>query len=141
MPLTAQQVADRYASGMGGAGQRYKEGVAAFQGDPCALAADAADHWQAQVSSPAAKTNFVNGLRKPGAGESWRKNSMEIGAARLQSGAQKGKPKYMAALNVLLPAAERSKAAAREMRKNGTDWLERVRQNGEIMKQAFGKPS
>lgn len=94
MPSPADAAA-RWAQQLGGARQRYVDGVNAVKVAPGTLAARAADTWANNVV--AAKPRFVANSQKVTLSD-WQAAAGSKGADRLASGAQAAQPKMEAAL-------------------------------------------
>ena len=122
MAKTAQQMADAYKQAMQSptTAQRYKDGIAGYNGNPMAAAAqpDAqqryAQNTQAAVASGkmAAKLNAVPV-------QTWKDNAMNVGAARLTSGAQKAMSKVQAHFSKWAPIYQQCSDAVKNMPKGG----------------------
>src|SRR5881397_3374079 len=101
---TVQAAADAYASGASGAGAKWQEGAARFDGDPTALAAQRLDkakqNYNAAIDSgrvaralaAAGKQGWLAGINRPEAVTSYTAGT---------SG--KGKAKWAAAMNTWFP--------------------------------------
>jgi hypothetical protein len=94
MPTPADAAA-RWAQQLGGAAQRYTDGVNAVKVAPGTLAARAADTWA--NNTIAAKARFTANSQKVTLSD-WQAAASGKGAARLASGAQAAQPKMEAAL-------------------------------------------
>ena len=122
MAKSAQQMADAYKQAMQSpqTAQRYKDGIAGYNGNPMAAAAapDAqaryAQNTQAAVSSGkmAAKLNAVPV-------QTWKDNAMNVGAARLTSGAQKAMSKVQQHFQKWQPIYQQCSDAVKGMPKGG----------------------
>lgn len=100
--IDAQKAAERWAQGMSGASTKYKEGVAGFQGNPMALAAANKQGWLNGIQEAFNSGKWERGLLRQPA-QYWRDQAMNVGAARLGTGAQAAKPKVQAFLASFLP--------------------------------------
>lgn len=122
MALTADQIVTSWTTAMGSAttAQRYKDGINAYNGNPMALAA-----------SPDAEQRYINGVtnsvtsgRRAAALNAasptvWKTNAINIGAQRLQSGGQKGKARYQAAMQKWAPIYANIASTVASMPKGG----------------------
>lgn len=95
MPIrvTPDVAAQRWVSGMQGAGQRYSDGVDSVSTNPAAKAAAAVDTWATNVAN--SRDRFVRGLNAVSL-ESW-KAAAKAGASNLGSGASRKQDKFLSA--------------------------------------------
>lgn len=87
--------ASKWQSNLTNSTAAIKAGVQAVTVSPTATAAAAADKWQAKLTSPDAKTKFVNSLKNVSLSD-WQNSMINTGIGRIASGAQKGVTKYTA---------------------------------------------
>lgn len=122
MAMSADQIVSSWTTAMGSAqtAQKYKDGINNYQGNPMALAAstDAEQRYIAGVQ------NSVNSGRRAAALNAasptvWKTNAVNIGAQRLQSGGQKGKARYQAAMQKWAPIYANISQTVSQMPKGG----------------------
>lgn len=89
---SASDVAAKWRSGMSGAGEAFKRGVAAVTESPCAAAAARADAYQEGVARAVAERRYQDSLSSVTL-EDWKKAMINKGATRLTSGAAEAEPK------------------------------------------------
>ena len=101
MPKSADQIVSNWTAAMASpqTAKRYTDGVNAFNGNPMALAA-----------TPEAEARYIQGINdavqsgrraaalNAASPAQWKANCVNVGAQRLQSGAQKGKANYATAM-------------------------------------------
>lgn len=102
MALTAEQVAQKWGRNFGGSRQSYIDGINAVTESPTARAAARAEHWQQQVSSSDALSRYRAGLNRVTL-QQWKAAAVEVGAARLTAGAERGQMKMAAFMREFLP--------------------------------------
>lgn len=100
MPTPAE-AAQKWATALPAAQQRYIDGVNAVQVAPGTLAARAAPTWAANTA--AAQPKFARNSAAVSL-QSWQQSTTTKGAQRLSSGAQAAQPKMEQALAKLFPA-------------------------------------
>lgn len=98
--LTADQVANKWATNTGAATQAYTDGVNAVTVAPGQAAARQADLWAQNTA--AAKSKYAANSAKVSLAD-WQASATGKGAARLASGVQAAQPKMQAAMQKLLP--------------------------------------
>lgn len=87
-------LAAKYSSRASNAATDYANGVASTSGQASA-AVSAADTWQASVTAPSAKAQFVKKLNAAG-DAAWQAGVKNKGASRYPQGVQTGAPKWAA---------------------------------------------
>lgn len=130
---TAQQMADKWASRMAGAGQAYQDGIGGVTESPTAAAAAKLDKALANYTESITSGRMaaaLNGVTLA----SWKAAAV-AGASRLTSGAAKGKPKMLKAQQVLIPYQQQAAAAAKAA---GDDPVARFTAAMNVMKSAKG---
>lgn len=99
---TPDQVAENWARGMQGAGERIRQGVAAVTVAPTEKAIQAIPRMVEGVQRAAADGSIERGLRRVTL-EDWRRQMTEVGIGRVGTGAQAAKPKFREFMGELLP--------------------------------------
>lgn len=114
--LSPQDVANSWVSGMQGASEKMKRGVAAVTESPMAQAAAAVDLWQQQVSSDATRQKYLRGLGRVSL-EEWKNMMATKGIARAASGATAARSKVEQFMADFLPFVNGVAASVRQMPK------------------------
>lgn len=130
--LNPSDVASAWVSGMSGASEKVKRGVAAVNESPTAAAARAVDFWQSQVSSDQARQKYIRGLGRVSL-EEWRTQMMNKGVSRMGAGAQAARSKFESFMSEFLPFVQSVSERVRQMPKNSLEdriqrMVEQVRQ-------------
>jgi hypothetical protein len=97
-----QDVAQNWASKLGGATQKIANGVANPKRSPTQSAAAAADKWQARLADPATKAKFISSLGRVSTAD-WQAAMTSKGIPRIPSGANAAIPKFTTFLSSFLP--------------------------------------
>lgn len=119
---TAQQAVSNWVAAMGSptTSQKYKDGINGFNGNPMALAA-----------TPEAMDAYLNGVQRSitsgkrakslndASPATWKNNAINVGAARLASGATKSQQKYAQKIAPYAAVWPQMRAAARALPKGG----------------------
>lgn len=140
---TAQQAADNWKNAMANpaTAQRYKDGIANFQGNPMALAATN-DAQQRYMQNTAAAVTSGRMAAKLNATDpnTWRSNAQNFGAQKLAMGGQKGYAKAQKAFAMLAPIWGQMRSAVQGMPKGGLqNALARQAAALTVLMQATGK--
>lgn len=100
--------------------QKYKDGINGFNGNPMALAAtpEAMQAYLDGVQRSIASGKRANSLNQASAA-TWKNNAINVGAARLASGATKSQAKYAAKIAPYAAVWPQMRAAARALPKGG----------------------
>jgi hypothetical protein len=100
--------------------QKYKDGVSRYNGNPMAQAAspEATQRYLNRVQESVASGKRQNRLNATPA-DRWKQNSVNIGAAAMSTGAQKGKAKVMEAAQKWAPIYAQASAEVAAMPKGG----------------------
>ncbi len=110
MPMpTAAQVADNWARGMQGAGERIRQGVDAVTEAPTERAARSIGRMVEGIQRAAQDGTIERGLRRVTL-EDWRTAMKDKGIGRIGTGATAAKPKFQQFMGDLLPFIESNKA-------------------------------
>ena len=118
MALSAQQVTDKWATGLGRATEAIKMGINAVTEAPSAAAVrnkagylqgvqDNADKWSRNLGNVTL--------------ESWKRAALDVGIARLASGVTKGKGKMQSFMEQWLPYEDGLKARLAQIPKGGIE--------------------
>jgi hypothetical protein len=109
MPLTKQQIADKWSSNLAGSSSRYIAGIQNTDVHPGEKAAEAAERMVAELQRQLASGELQAKMRGYSM-ETWKQNAVTIGAPRLASGAQKGKPKFERFIGQFMDHLDRNKS-------------------------------
>lgn len=100
--------------------KKYQQGIQGFQGNPMALAATP-QAMQAYLDG--VQMSITSGKRAKSLNAAsvatWQQNAVNVGAARLSSGATKAQPKYLAKIAPYAAVWPQMRAAARALPKGG----------------------
>lgn len=120
MPLTAQQVAEKWSRNLGQATESIRAGINSVTVSPPQKAAASADLWQQRVSAPETKAKFI---RRAGAVDlqAWKQAALDKGVNRIASGAQTATPKMAAFMTQWLPFVNSVAERVRAMPKNNLE--------------------
>lgn len=134
--LSAQQIADKYASKAGAAGGDYKNGIQNTNVNPMQLAVAQqgvmVSKWNEAISSG----RWANRMNSVGV-DQWKNAAMTKGAQNYQTGIQAGKQKYLNAINYYAPIYQQIKDAVRQIpRDGGAGSLARVQLAMQTLQQA-----
>ncbi len=110
MAKSVQQIIQKWQQGMAQAGPAYTQGTGAVQQSPMAAAAAQAQKAQANYNNALSSGQWANSLNATPI--SYWKSQCAGAAAKLASGAQKGTPKYTAAITALQPVYQQMKQAS-----------------------------
>jgi len=136
MPLTPQQVADKWAARAAAAGAAYKDGIQNVTVAPGQLAVQNQSALLANFNEAVNSGRWARRTQAVSLGQ-WQQAAMGKGAANYGTGIQAGKSKYAAAIQYFLPIAQAASQAARAVpRDGGAGSLQRVAIVMEAMKQA-----
>jgi len=97
---TAEVATQRWADRLSGARSAYVTGIEAVTENPMLKAANSADLWLMRLQE--SKDKYIKSLKNVSF-DTWKKNSTDIGASRLVSGAEKGRPKFLEFMSRFLP--------------------------------------
>lgn len=100
--------------------QKYKDGINGFNGNPMALAAtpEAMQAYLDGVQRSITSGKRANSLNQASAA-TWKNNAINVGAARLASGATKSQGKYATKITPYATVWPQMRAAARALPKGG----------------------
>lgn len=118
MPLTSQQVADKWAKNLAMSTDSIKAGVNAVTTAPGEKAARNQIGYISGVNENADK--WARNVRRVTL-EEWRNATLNIGLQRLQTGTQKGKPRMEAFMQEWIPYEEQLKAKLASMPKGSLE--------------------
>jgi hypothetical protein len=134
--LSVDQIATKWSSKAGGAGNDYKNGIQGVQQAPgqAAVAAQGTmvAKWNESVQSGrwAARTGSVSL-------EQWKQQAMGKGAANYGNGISAGKQKYQAAIAYYAPYYQQAREAAKQFPRDGAGGsLARVQSTMQILQAA-----
>jgi hypothetical protein len=99
---TAASVAQRWASGMGSAGEKMKAGVQAVTEAPTARAARRQDAYLQGVQRAVSSGKYADALNRVTL-QDWQQSMLNKGINRVAAGATEGKPKFQAFMTEFLP--------------------------------------
>lgn len=116
MPMSPQDVANKWVQGLSGATEMIRRGVERVGEAPTAAAARQVDLWQSQVSSQQTREKFVRGLQRVSL-EDWRNAMLTKGVSRVATGAQASRTKFEQFMAEFLPFVEAIAARVRAMPK------------------------
>jgi hypothetical protein len=102
MPLTADQIAQKWANNLGAATTQIRTGVQAVTQSPTAAAANAVSLWQQKMALQSTAQKYVKGLNRTSL-QDWQNAMINKGLARIGSGAQAAIPKFTKFMNAFLP--------------------------------------
>ena len=116
--LTAQQIADKWASRAGSASTAYKDGIQQTNVNPMQLAvaqqANMVSKWNEAISS-GRWANRMNSVSP----ETWKQAAMTKGASNYTTGIQAGKQKFVTAMNYYAQVYASIKDAVRSIPRDG----------------------
>jgi len=134
--LSPQQIADKWASKAGAAGQDYKNGVQGVTTAPSQLAIQAQQQMVSNWNNAISSGQWANRLGAVSLG-AWQAAAMGKGAQNYGTGVQAGKAKFASAMQYYGPVAQQVKEAVRSVpRDGGAGSLERVRISMQMFKDA-----
>jgi len=102
MAKTPTQVAEKWASNLGAAGQAIKDGVNGVTTSPTALAAAAEARYISGVQAAVSNGKWQAGLARVTL-QDWKDSMLNKGVARIGPGATASKGKFAAFMTKLLP--------------------------------------
>ena len=134
----ADMATAHWKAGFSGSAQKYRDGVANYQGNPGDVAAqpDRIALYVQRTAEAANSGRFAAALTAPGVGQRWRENALKFGAANMANGAAKGEAKYKARYAALQSYYQRASDAANALPKG--DSLGRFTAAFNVMKSAKG---
>jgi len=113
-------VAARWASNLGGAVDKIRQGVQAVTTSPTQAAAAAGNLWQQRVADPATLQKFQRGLQRVSLTD-WQNAMLTKGVPRISTGAQAAKDKFTAFMTQFLPFVNNVAQGVRQMPKATLD--------------------
>ena len=102
MAKSPQQVADKWATNLGAAGQAIKDGVNSVTTAPTALAAAAESRYISGVQNAVTSGKWQAGLNRVTL-QDWKDTMLQKGLARVGPGAAAAKSKFASFMQQLLP--------------------------------------
>lgn len=118
MPLSAQQIADKWAARAGQAQGAYKDGINSVTTAPGQLAANNQAAMLANFNQ--AVTSGLWARRVAGITlEGWKQSALVKGAANYATGVAAGKPKMVAAMQYYGPVAQQVRQAVQSIPRDG----------------------
>lgn len=115
MPLTPEQIASKWERNLSGARQSYIDGINGVTESPMVRAIAAEEKWNAAMQEVIANGTWVNGLEAAGTLQEWKTRTIEVGAARLISGASAARPKVQRFFQRWMPILQRNLEQVRAM--------------------------
>lgn len=112
--LTPEGFADKQIRRLSAAGADMRAGVEAVSENPCELAADKADDWQAKMAQEKTKAKFQAGLRRVSLAD-WKKKMVDVGIPRVATGISAARPKIVRFATAFLPHAANVSAEVKAM--------------------------
>jgi hypothetical protein len=141
-PKTADQITANWIAGMqGGPAQaKYKAGIAAFQGNPMALAASdqATQKYLRNVQQSVSSGKRAANLNAADPAV-WKANAINIGAANLGQGAVKKRAKYNGKMQKMAGVYAQASQAAAAVADDGGMNLGKIQAAIQVMRAAAGK--
>jgi hypothetical protein len=143
MAKSQDQIVNNWASAMadGRTQQKYKDGINGYNGNPMAMAAtdDALQRYAASCQNSVSSGRRAAALNAANPA-TWKTNATTVGAQRLASGGQKGKARYMAAMQKWAPIYTNISQTVASMPKGGlANAQARANRAIEMLMQAAGK--
>lgn len=120
MGFNPSTAADRWATNLGGAGEKIREGVNNVSEAPTAKAAKAVDRYLAGVQKAVSDGSYVAGLNRVSL-QDWKDAMLNKGITRVTSGATVAKPKMREFLAEVQPHIEQGQRMLESMPKGTLD--------------------